>query len=238
VIAAIVIDIEGTTSPTKSVREGLYSYTRQHLGQWLVDNVGGPADSVMAQTRELSEQPDAGPVEVAEILCDWLDSDVKAAPLKTAQGLVCAAGFRSGALHGEFFDDVPPALAAWREAGIELYIYSSGSVRNQQDWLAYARGGDLASRISGWFDLANAGAKRESISYTTIAKAIGLAPDQILFLSDHPDELDAAAAAGWAVLGVERPGEPNKPRPPHRWVASFDEVDVPERDRRLLPGTS
>ncbi|HEX4391270.1 MAG TPA: acireductone synthase, partial [Mycobacterium sp.] len=111
-IAAIVIDIEGTTSPTSSVREGLYSYTRQHLVQWLADNVGGAADSVIAQTRELSAQPDAGPIEVAEILCEWLDSDVKAAPLKVAQGLICAAGFRSGALHGEFFDDVPPALAA------------------------------------------------------------------------------------------------------------------------------
>jgi enolase-phosphatase E1 len=233
VIAAIVIDIEGTTSPTSSVREGLYSYTRQHLSQWLTDNVGGPADSVIAQTRELSAQPDAGPVEVAEILCEWLDSDAKAAPLKTAQGLICAAGFRSGALHGEFFDDVPPALAAWREAGIELHIYSSGSVRNQQDWFAYALGGDLASLISGWFDLANAGAKRESFSYETIAKAIGLAPDQILFLSDHPDELDAAAEAGWSVLGVERPGEPNTARRPHRWVGSFDEISL-SGDSHLL----
>jgi len=229
VIAAIVIDIEGTTSPTGSVREGLYGYTRQHLGQWLADNVGGPADSVMDQTRDLSAQPDAGPAEVAEILCDWLDSDIKAAPLKAAQGLVCAAGFRSGALHGEFFDDVAPALAAWRDAGLELHIYSSGSVRNQQDWFAYARGGDLASLISGWFDLANAGAKRESFSYETIARTVGLAPDQILFLSDHPDELDAAVAAGWSVLGVERPGEPNTARPPHRWVTSFDEVDPSAR---------
>jgi enolase-phosphatase E1 len=227
VIAAIVIDIEGTTSPTSSVRAGLYGYTRQHLGQWLADNIGGAADSVIAQTRELSRQPEAGPVEVAEILCEWLDSDVKAAPLKTAQGLVCAAGFRSGALHGEFFGDVPPALAAWREAGVALHIYSSGSVRNQQDWFAYARGGELASLISGWFDLANAGAKRESASYKTIAKAIGLVPGQILFLSDHPDELDAAAAAGWLVLGIERPGEPNTARAPHRWVTSFSEVDLP-----------
>jgi enolase-phosphatase E1 len=227
VIAAIVIDIEGTTSPTSSVRDGLYGYTRRHLGQWLADNVGGAADPVIAETRELSALPAAGPAEVAEILCEWLDSDVKAAPLKAAQGLVCAAGFRGGALHGEFFDDVAPALAAWRRAGIELYVYSSGSVRNQQDWFAYARGGDLASLFSGWFDLANAGAKRESSSYQTIAKAIGQPPDQILFLSDHPDELDAAAAAGWSVVGVERAGEPNTRRPPHHWVTSFDEVHLP-----------
>jgi len=222
VIAAIVIDIEGTTSPTDSVREKLYDYTRRNLGQWLSANPGGSADPVIAETRELSGRADAGPAEVAEILGGWLDSDVKAAPLKAAQGLVCAEGFRNGELHGEFFDDVPPALSAWHAKGIRLYVYSSGSVRNQQDWFAYARGGDLSSLISGWFDLANSGAKRESSSYDAIAAAIGSAADQILFLSDHPDELDAAAAAGWSVVGVVRPGEPNSPRPPHRWISSFD----------------
>lgn len=224
-IAAIVIDIEGTTSPTDSVREKLYDYTRRHLGQWLIDNQGGAADPVIAETRELTGRPAADPHDVAEILCGWLDSDVKAAPLKAAQGLVCAEGFRTGELHGEFFDDVPPALTAWHADGVRLYVYSSGSVRNQQDWFAHARGRELSSLISGWFDLANAGAKRESSSYRTIATAIGTAAAQILFLSDQSDELDAASAAGWAVLGIVRPGEPNSPRPPHRWVSSF--ADVP-----------
>jgi enolase-phosphatase E1 len=227
-IAAIVIDIEGTTSPTSSVREKLYDYTRQHLGQWLADNHGGAADSVIAETQVLAGQPDAGPAEVTQILCDWLNSDVKAGPLKTAQGLICAEGFRSGELHGEFFDEVPAALAAWHDMGIALHVFSSGSVRNQQDWFATARGAELASLISGWFDLNTAGAKGESSSYETIAKTIGLAPDWILFLSDHPDELDAALAAGWSVIGVDRPGEPNSPRPPHRWIHSFDEIDLRE----------
>ncbi|WP_343571914.1 acireductone synthase [Mycobacterium sp.] len=223
-ITAIVVDIEGTTSPTDSVREKLYDYTRRHLEQWLTDNQGGAADPVIAETRELSGRSAAGPVGVAEILCGWLDSDVKAAPLKAAQGLVCAEGFRGGDLVGEFFDDVPGALRSWHDDGIQLHVYSSGSVRNQQDWFAYAHGGELSSLITGWFDLANAGAKRESSSYDAIATAVGTAPDQILFLSDHPDELDAASAAGWSVLGVVRPGEPNSPRPPHRWVSSFADV--------------
>jgi enolase-phosphatase E1 len=226
VIAAIVIDIEGTVSPTSSVREGLYGYTRQHLRQWLVQNCGGAADSVITETRELTGRPDADAAAAAEILRGWLNSDVKAEPLKTAQGLICAEGFRSGALHGEFFDDVPPALAAWHDAGVELYVFSSGSVRNQQDWFAHARGAELASLISGWFDLTTAGGKRESASYEKIADAIGVSANKILFLSDHPDELDAAVAAGWSVLGVARPGEPNSPRPPHRWINSFAEVDL------------
>jgi enolase-phosphatase E1 len=104
-------------------------------------------------------------------------------------------------------------------------VFSSGSVRNQQDWFAHARGGELASLISGWFDLTSAGAKRDPVSYENIAREIGVRASDVVFLSDHPDELDAAVAAGWTVVGVARPGEPNHPRPPHHWVASFAEVD-------------
>jgi enolase-phosphatase E1 len=224
--AAVVLDIEGTTSPTRSVREDLYGYTRTRLEQWLVENRHDAADSVIAATRELAGRPDADTAEIADILRGWLDSDVKAEPLKTAQGLICAEGFRSGALHGEFFDDVPPALIAWHDAGIALYVYSSGSVRNQQDWFAHARGGSLAPLISGWFDLTTAGPKRDVASYHKIADAVGVPAREILLLSDLADELEAASAAGWSVLGVTRPGEPNVPRPPHRWVSCFAEVDA------------
>ncbi|MGV9820857.1 acireductone synthase [Nocardia xishanensis] len=221
---AIVLDIEGTTSPTSSVREDLYGYTRDRLPQWLADNSAGAAAPVLGGARELSGRQDADTAEVAEILRGWLGSDVKAEPLKTAQGLICHEGFRSGALHGEFFPDIAPALADWKAAGLTLYVYSSGSVRNQRDWFDFARGGELGSLISGYFDLSTAGPKREAASYDKIASAIGVPAAEILFLSDHPDELDAAVAAGWSAIGVHRPGEPNPPRPPHRWIGSFAEI--------------
>lgn len=222
-IAAVVIDIEGTVSPTRAVR-GLYDYTRRRLLRWLAEN--SDAASVIAETRELAHRPDADVTAVAEILCGWLDSDQKAQPLKTAQGLICAQGFRDGDLQGEFFADAGPALKAWLGAGLRLYVYSSGSVRNQRDWFAHAREGELASLIDGWFDLTTTGNKREAASYRKIADAIGLAGNQILFVSDHPDELDAAVAAGWSVRGVTRPGEPNPPRPPHHWASSLADIDL------------
>lgn len=225
-ITAIVIDIEGTTTPTSSVRGGLYGYTRRHLRQWLVENRGEAPGRVITATRELAVRPNADANEVAEILLGWLDSDVKAEPLKAAQGIICAAGFRCGALHGEFFNDVKPALVAWRDIGISLYVFSSGSVRNQRDWFAHARGGELASLIDDWFDLTTGGPKREAKSYQRIAESIGLPPGDILFLSDNAGELDAAVLAGWSAVGVTRPDEPNSPRPPHRWIESFAELDV------------
>ncbi|MFE3187681.1 acireductone synthase [Nocardia sp. NPDC059240] len=224
-ITVVVLDIEGTTSPTSSVREDLYGYTRDRLPGWLAENQGGAADSIIAATRVQADEPDADAARVADILINWLNTDVKSEPLKAAQGIICAEGFRSGALHGEFFPDVPPVLRAWRAAGLELYIYSSGSVRNQKDWFAFARGGDLSPLISGHFDLSTAGPKREAASYEKIASAIGVPADQILFLSDHPDEVDAAVAAGWTAIGVTRPGEPNQPRGSHRWISDFAEVE-------------
>ncbi|MEU2043353.1 acireductone synthase [Nocardia niwae] len=224
-IDAVVVDIEGTTSPTAAVREDLYGYTHERLPAWLSEHSSAVAAPVLAATRELAGRPDANPEEAAAILREWLDTDVKAEPLKAAQGLICAEGFRSGALHGEFFPDVPPALAAWHRSGLALYVYSSGSVRNQRDWFAFARGGSLSELISGYFDLSTAGGKRESSSYDKIAGSIGVPAERILFLSDHPDELDAAVAAGWRVIGLARPGEPNPPRPPHRWVDTFADID-------------
>ncbi|MBW0271715.1 enolase [Nocardia sp. MH4] len=223
---AVVLDIEGTTSPTDSVRNDLYGYTEQRLPAWLAENAAGAAESVLAQTRELAGEPGAGTDRIAEILIGWLRSDVKAEPLKAAQGAICAQGFRAGALHGRFFADVVPALSAWHAAGLDLYVYSSGSERNQRDWFAFAESGDLSGLITDHFDLVSAGPKREAASYDVIAERIGVPAAQILFLSDHPDELDAAVAAGWRAVGVHRAGEPNPPRPPHRWVGSFAEVEV------------
>lgn len=223
---AIVLDIEGTTSPTDAVRTDLYGYTSAHLRAWLSENTDGTADSVIVATRELAGEANAGTDRIAEILRGWLESDVKAEPLKTAQGAICAQGFRAGALHGRFFDDVAPALKAWHDAGTKLYVYSSGSERNQRDWFAFADAGDLSGLIVDHFDLVTAGPKREPTSYESIAERIGVPPPDILFLSDHPDELDAAVTAGWQVVGVHRPGEPNPARPPHLWVSSFADIDA------------
>ncbi|WP_405148094.1 acireductone synthase [Nocardia salmonicida] len=225
---AIVLDIEGTTSPTEAVRTDLYGYTEQHLPAWLADNASGPAEAVIARTRELAGEPTADTDRVAAILIAWLHSDVKAEPLKAVQGAICAEGFRAGALHGRFFDDVVPALKTWHADGYRLFVYSSGSERNQRDWFTFAEAGDLSSLITDHFDLVSAGAKREAGSYELIADRIGIPAHDILFLSDHADELDAAVAAGWQAVGVHRHGEPNPPRPPHRWVSSFAEVEVAE----------
>jgi len=46
-----------------------------------------------------------------------------AARLKALQGLIWQRGYRDGALKGEVFPDVPPALERWRKGGIKTAIF-------------------------------------------------------------------------------------------------------------------
>ncbi len=68
--------------------------------------------------------------------CKALDKlmamDSKSTGLKMLQGLVWKNGFESGALRAELFDDVLPAMKRWKDSGIDLRIYSSGSVLAQK----------------------------------------------------------------------------------------------------------
>ncbi|GII60701.1 enolase-phosphatase E1 [Sphaerisporangium krabiense] len=230
--AWIVLDIEGTTSATRSVRTGLYEYARPRLGAWIDAHPEDPEvrDAVAQVRAEAGLAADAGTADVVVVLRRWMDGDVKATPLKTLQGQVWAAGFAGGELTAHFFPDVPPALRAWHAAGTRLAVFSSGSARAQRPWFRHAEAGDLASLVDGFFDTVNAGPKRETASYRRIAGALGAPAGAVLFLSDVPAELDAAAEAGWRTTGVRRPGEPSEAAGfgRHRVVASFAELDLEE----------
>lgn len=204
-VRAVVIDIEGTVSPLNLVRDQLFPYARQRIGQW-VCRAEPAVEEVVQQVRTLAGLPAADLGEVGEVLCRWADEDRKVAPLKTLQGLIWAAGFAAGELTSEVYDDVPAALRSWSGAGLPLYVYSSGSVLAQRLWFANTRHGDLGGLFSGHFDLTSAGPKREPASYQAIGRQLGLAPAATVYLSDLRAELDAAAAAGWQPVGVRRPG--------------------------------
>ncbi|MGL4513861.1 MAG: acireductone synthase, partial [Lacipirellulaceae bacterium] len=140
-------------------------------------------------------------------------------------GLVWEAGFRSGELRAHVYEDVRPALEGWRAAGIDVRVYSSGSVHAQLLFFAHSEAGDLTPLVSGNYDTTT-GPKREGASYAQIAADWGLATGSILFLSDVTEELDAAREAGLRTALVNRPGNasPSPAEPPHPAVTSFAEL--------------
>jgi enolase-phosphatase E1 len=175
--------------------------------------------------RALAGGAGLGDDEVVAALLAWIDQDRKAAPLKTLQGLIWADGYDAGTLKAPVYPDAARALRRWHDAGIRLYVYSSGSVPAQKLLFGHSDQGDLTPMFSGWFDLST-GPKLEAESYRKIAGAVGRAPRDMLFLSDHPGELDAARTAGFATIRLDRGDPPPAPPGDHRCVRSFAEIDL------------
>src|SRR3546814_6626118 len=107
-------------------------------------------------------------------ISDW-SSDVcssdlrKHTALKALQGMIWAAGYDSADFTAHIYPDAAPALQAWHDAGLPLYVYSSGSVPAQRLFFGHSDAGDLTGLFSGWFDT-EVGGKRESGSYRRIAE--------------------------------------------------------------------
>lgn len=216
----VVVDIEGTTSRSTYVYEVLFPYATKRFDAWLAAHADDPAvREIVAQVIDEmapvsdiaagSTCPPDSPThaQVVQALTDWVAKDRKVTALKTLQGLIWQEGFDSGELISDFYPDALDALRDWRDAGVSISVYSSGSVLAQRNWYAHSPIGDLTPWVSGYYDTANAGPKREPTSYQAIAESIGTDPATLLFCSDVVAELDAAHAAGWQVVRVRRPGE-------------------------------
>ncbi|MES2818908.1 MAG: acireductone synthase [Pseudomonadota bacterium] len=224
-IKAILTDIEGTTSAVSFVFEVLFPYAARHLPDYVRAHAGEPAvaaqlDAVRAESGEAQ----ADLARVIDILQGWIAEDRKATPLKALQGMIWAQGYRAGELKGHVYPDAVQALKDWKQAGYRLYVYSSGSIQAQQLIFGFSEGGDLTPLFSGYFDTTS-GPKREAGSYARIAAQIGCPSDEILFLSDIVEELDAAREAGLRTVGLAREGGQ---LPGHPCVASFAAID-PDR---------
>lgn len=219
---AIVTDIEGTTSSIAFVHEVLFPYSRARSAQFVAERPDQVAP-ILAAVRVEVDRADLDTDGCVALLLEWHDADRKVGPLKELQGQIWAEGYVSGALQGHVYDDAAAALQRWHEAGIALYVYSSGSVAAQKLLFGHTAQGDLTGLFSGYFDTA-VGGKREAASYRAIAETIGLPAGKILFLSDVAEELEAARDAGLAVVLVARGGGGGKAFPA---IVSFDEIALP-----------
>ena len=225
----ILLDIEGTTTPIAFVTETLFPYARAHLPLYLAQQGGTPdCRRAIARLHEEYERDrargeDLPPWSPLPYLTWLMDRDRKSPALKELQGRVWEEGYRNGTLVGQVFDDVPRALARWRDEGIAVGIYSSGSVRAQQWLFRRSAAGDLTPLLSWHFDTA-VGAKQDEASYARIAEDVNLPAAAILFVSDVAAELDAARAAGLQTRLIVRPGNAPQPESGHAIVTSFDEL--------------
>jgi enolase-phosphatase E1 len=223
-IQAILTDIEGTTSSISFVKDVLFPYARGRLPAFVETH----ADDVDVQHWLHEAAKEAGLVsatrqEIIELLVSWIDGDRKSTALKALEGMIWEAGYVDGEYRAHVYPEVPARLAAWRGAGLRLFVYSSGSVPAQKLFFAHTEAGDLTPLFDGYFDT-ETGPKRAADSYRKIVDAIGVPAASILFLSDVVEELDAARAAGLATTLVARPPSRCPDGSAHRCVADFDAI--------------
>lgn len=221
-IRAIVTDIEGTTSDIQFVHNVLFPYARERLAAFVTASQHGePVSTILANLRDEIARPHASTAELIDTLFAFMDEDRKSTALKALQGIIWRDGYVNGDFKGHLYPDVLPSLEKWKSQGIELYVYSSGSVAAQKLLFGYSDEGDITSLFSGYFDTL-VGAKREVQSYRNIAAQLNQPPAAILFLSDIHQELDAAEAAGLRTVQLVR-GD-NDAASHHHQVHRFDDI--------------
>ena len=154
-----------------------------------------------------------------------MDADVKSTGLKELQGLIWAVGYKQGKLSSHVYEDVAPAFKTWKEAGVDLRIFSSGSINAQKVFFQHTKDGALSDYLSGYYDTTT-GPKREAESYRLIAADTGFEPAEILFLSDVETELQAARDAGMKVGLVARPGNATMKSDIFPVIESFEQISV------------
>ncbi|KAK5132352.1 hypothetical protein LTR08_009187 [Meristemomyces frigidus] len=216
----ILLDIEGTICPISFVKETLFPYAIEALPHVLATKWDNP--TFQPYRDAFPEDVRASPEKLRAHVEDLTKRDIKVAYLKNLQGYLWEDGYRSSAYSTPLFPDVALQLRKWKANGVEIAIYSSGSVFAQKLLFQHvqvvgqhaspgatgpgAQVEDMTGLVSGWFDTTNAGLKTEAASYSTIVEALKWPLATTLFLSDSVREIDAATEAGLNAILVDRPG--------------------------------
>ncbi len=235
---AVLLDIEGTTTPISFVHDILFPFARDHARDYLIQNSRVPEvqEDIAALSREHAvdqekgEQPPqidavSSSIEAIVVYVNWLiKRDRKSPGLKSLQGKIWERGYRDGILKAPLFDEVVPNLKRLRAKGIRIAIFSSGSVLAQKLLFAHTDSGDHTDLIEHYFDT-SVGSKVSSSSYGEIARQLELSPEEVVFVSDVAIELAAARAAGMSTLLCLRPGnQPQSAPEQFQAIQSFSEI--------------
>ena len=228
-VRAILLDVEGTTTPADFVTRVLFPYARERVAAFLERRREDPGvgDDLarLRDERETDARAGHGPPPWTDGVAyvHWLmDRDRKSTGLKSLQGKIWEEGYRRGSLVGQVYPDVPRAFQRWRSEGRTIAIFSSGSVLAQRLLFGRTAAGDLTPFLAAHFDTAT-GAKGDPESYGRIATALQSAPADVLFVSDVTAELDAARAAGMRTALCVR-GEGRPACGGHPIARTFDEI--------------
>lgn len=225
---ALLLDIEGTTTPISFVTDILFPYAQKQYDHYIRTNWNHP-DFVPVKEAFRSEDPSlvTDPGHLITFVEEKHSKNEKHTAFKSLQGNLWKSGYEDGSLISPVYKDVPAAIHALAKEGVRTYIYSSGSISAQKLLFKYSDQGDLTPALSGYFDTSTAGAKTSASSYKTIGEETSIEARDWLFLSDNINEVIAAKEAGMQSWAVSRPGNAEltqQERSRNKIVSTFDEI--------------
>lgn len=225
----ILTDIEGTTSSIAFVKDVLFPYARRELPRFVREHGRDPEvrrwlDAVATEHGSICSDD-----VIVETLQGWIDQDRKHTALKALQGMLWRDGYVRGDYRGHIHPDAAQSLRRWHDAGHRIAVFSSGSVAAQKLLFEHSEAGDLTPLFCAFFDT-ETGHKRDADSYRLIADALDRRPENIMFLSDVVEELDAAREAGMRTVLLDRREDYPQPREGdathgHQRAESFATID-------------
>ena len=238
----LLLDIEGTTCPFNFIIDVLFPYAEQNLEafidahfqedsitkiltkaneEWTKDKHTG-CISLLAKCDKQSLSPKESTTKYLQYL---MSIDQKSTALKDLQGKIWRQGYINGALKSTLFEEAHECLHRWKQKGLILAVYSSGSVEAQKLLYQHTQTGNLAGLFSHWFDT-HTGPKKSQGSYELIAKGMGTDAENVIFISDNGEECDAAKLAGMQTLFSLRDNNPDQDSKQHCVISDLNEVDA------------
>lgn len=222
-IRAVITDIEGTTSSLDFVKRTLFPYAAAQLPAYLAAHRSESDVRMWIEQIAVEGQVESADLAAVNgVLQRWIKEDRKNTQLKAIQGRIWEAGYSGGAFKAHVYPDALRQLTAWFGAGVELYLYSSGSIEAQNLFFGHTTYGDLRPLFRRSFDT-TIGGKRDPVSYQRILREINRNPSETMFLSDIVEELDAAKTSHIDTVHVIRDLSLAL-QSTHRCVRSFDDI--------------
>ena len=210
----LLLDIEGTTTSISFVKDVLFPFVLKNLESYVDKMTDEDKKTTLAELIADVDALDANHLvkkmnpqhTIIDIVKALMGSDVKATGLKSLQGKMWKSGYASGELVGHIYSDFLPMLDWCTANDVKVCIYSSGSIGAQKLLFKHTEKGDITEYFGGRHFDTTSGSKKEAASYQTIASALGVKPEDVIFVSDLEAEIFAARDAGMKAVVSVRPG--------------------------------
>ncbi|HMP58752.1 MAG TPA: hypothetical protein PKD86_05315 [Gemmatales bacterium] len=238
---AIWLSVADGLVPREFLDERLPAHARMQMPHFLRRN-WNDADSVAARQAIIAEAgaasfeewtggpgvpPELALKQLREHLQDLMDHDSPSPALEQLRRAIYRAEFEAQELLVPLYSDVLPTLAAWRELGLQVWVWHPWTASLTHHLLNCTSESSLRSYIQACRELPD---EVESEQLAQTAREAALAPDQVLVVSGDARFLAAARQAG--LRGIELRREPEAESGVAQFISRLSEVPV-----RPDPGT-